>query len=579
MNILSYNPYYTYENIDLWSSDTWEARVSPLNHLVRYMRREDLFEHVPITISREADMTPDNYNQDRHCYVFQDTVDHWKEKGYEIGIGGMRWVVFAPTGEMDAARPEGVVLTVICDTDLSNPLWVMNMLEYYRAYCEMAVQEHFIILFAPANPAPQIDLINGVLMEAANTYNFLLNKMYLDVTSLVDEDTDTFEVQTETGYISFKDPSVRRLGQLNIPIADISGQWFSEDSMGFGSLTPGRYGNVDFSLDRLVHSPVGKMMADAMRLELDHKDPQEEGVQKHLSDLGLVYHEQQTNGRRWICLFPQNAEGSTGGKIPCMFILQEILQSAPHTVLSAFSLWYEYLKIAAGGGLMLIFFAHETPDGNDMIADIIKDAGGLYDFMDTSRVYLTGHSHNGQLLLECASRFPKLLAGVGTMGRNHGLRYERDAVYVTDRLLETLRQADMPLLNLNGQYENGMADCVPSDYTRHVDKIGRIESWNRRLYSMNCPARSDEEVTEAAVSPDLATRMLGVPCDRTEVRLFEGDECYIGDLINNEGRCHFRVVTIENLPHAVSPHMPMLTWEFLRRFRRDPETGAIEELF
>ncbi len=31
MNILSYNPYYTYENIDLWSSDTWEARVSPLH--------------------------------------------------------------------------------------------------------------------------------------------------------------------------------------------------------------------------------------------------------------------------------------------------------------------------------------------------------------------------------------------------------------------------------------------------------------------------------------------------------------------------------------------------------------------
>jgi hypothetical protein len=106
-----------------------------------------------------------------------------------------------------------------------------------------------------------------------------------------------------------------------------------------------------------------------------------------------------------------------------------------------------------------------------------------------------------------------------------------------------------------------------------------IDAWQRRLKAFNCPMKTFEEIAAARTSPDYATRMIGVPNDRTEIQYKYGYECYIADIKNNAGKVHLRLVTIENLNHVVSPQYPELTWDFVRRFARNLDNGELIELY
>ena len=58
-----------------------------------------------------------------------------------------------------------------------------------------------------------------------------------------------------------------------------------------------------------------------------------------------------------------------------------------------------------------------------------------------------------------------------------------------------------------------------------------------------------------------------------------GDEVYISDYHDENGRWLYRFASIENTPHMIMPQMAELSWEFMRRFARDPETGESIELY
>ena len=91
--------------------------------------------------------------------------------------------------------------------------------------------------------------------------------------------------------------------------------------------------------------------------------------------------------------------------------------------------------------------------------------------------------------------------------------------------------------------------------------------------------RSREEIMAAQISPDYVTRRNGVPSDCTETRFIMGDEVWISDYRDENGRWIYRYASIENTPHMIMPQMAELSWEFMRRFARDPLTGRSIERF
>jgi len=198
--------------------------------------------------------------------------------------------------------------------------------------------------------------------------------------------------------------------------------------------------------------------------------------------------------------------------------------------------------------------------------------------VDPTRIYLTGQSHNGYYALEFYRRHPKLIAAAATLCDPVGLQTGAVIDYYKSRaeeLIASFRQHDFPLIDINGNLENSYArsDRTPQQIDDDVFYFqNRLRAWRLR-------ERTREEILAAQTSPDYATRKNGVPADRTEVRFMMGDELYLSDYRNEDGRWLFRYISIENTPHMIMPQMAELSWEFVRRFARDRETGKSIELY
>jgi hypothetical protein len=314
-----------------------------------------------------------------------------------------------------------------------------------------------------------------------------------------------------------------------------------------------------------------------MELERTYEHALDPRLLDYWEKMGLRYESHDKNGEQWVTLTPLYAYDKLERKLPVMLIFQEVTYLNKFQALAALSSYYQYCDIAAQGELMLLFFALETPDDNDLLYDILQDAADIYP-IDKSRVYMTGHSHNGHFCMEFMRRHHQAIAAVASLGNAYGLPapvYSHEALKVTDEMVDLMSTFDMPVIDICGIVES---DFVSNEIGSEGFK-NAVDSWQRRLKAFNCPMKSFEEIAAAKTSPDYVTKIIGVPSDRTEIQYKHGCECYIADIMNKAGKHRLRLVALENLPHMCAPQMPDLSWDFVRRFARNLETGEVIELF
>lgn len=574
------NPFFTYDNQFLWERHAWDPLVGPANTLLRWAIREGLYR---VEGAAHPETLPEGTwpHPRLQCHMFPEELRYWAEKGMEVipGHAGDHWMILIPDEVKNGAVHDPKVLTVVRECDTSSPFWAMDTLALYRNYCELAAKERLLLEFIVTHGTQRIDLAILIMREIAHRYNLSYDNLYLDITRLKAAGRRLSEIPGfKLEGVDDPDAAVEALGEGVLALY-FGQNWITRESLEFANFTPGRIGDLPFNYERLIHSQIGKAMADAMRLEYDYSSGEDDGLQKQLRQLGLRYCYREENNRGWLVLVPENAFAEPGKRLPCMLILQEIVKADAHSIPSALSMWYEYLRIAAQGDLMLLFFVLEDAESNELLLDILQKTEKEFPFLNPERVFVTGHSHNGYFALEFACRHPELLAGVATLGNGHGLKDEHCEPPVTQSHLDTLRRADLPLINIDGQWENQYATRgLRLPFGGVLTDEQRLRYWKNRLYAWNCPAQSDEVILSAPENADPVIRRLGVPVDRSETRYFEGDECWIGDVVNAKGRAHLRLVTVENLPHALSAHMPWLCWDYLRHFKRDKETGMILDI-
>ena len=164
----------------------------------------------------------------------------------------------------------------------------------------------------------------------------------------------------------------------------------------------------------------------------------------------------------------------------------------------------------------------------------------------------------------------------------------RSRAFSTQELRDKLHQIDMPLVIVSGFAEmipvfpiNEDAPFSPADNWKFIlpeDRSGRIEAWQNRLYSVRCPIPSAEDIA-AAAGGNTVEQKLGFPCDSADIFHLDGLDYYIGDITNTDGNKHFRVIGIENFPHATCSMMHQLSWSFIKRFKRDTDSHRVVPLF
>lgn len=569
------NKYYSYPSISLWEPESWEHRNAAVDPLMSTI--------VPLVYEQRCGVnagpgpydgrTDGVYDPKSHMYTFPEVVRRWEDKGLHYHCTSMdfvAWMAMLPRDAAEGAAVDPKVIVVPHCVDISNPCWAMNMLEQMADYNELAIRENVSLLYLVFRRPQSAGIYMDIMLELSAIFRIDMRHTYLDLSALKQAGMALSDVP---GFDPSAFPAEEEIGGL--PVLNITDRWVARIGHQFIVANLNR-NKPDFDAQRHIHSTVGRLMADSMFMEHEFDSAEDPRLIAFWEQKGLVYESHRSCGERWLTFAPKAAL-EEGKKLPLLIAMKEVRDIAPFLTLTAFQFYYHYLDIAANGECMVLFFALETPGDNDMLADILAEAEGIYP-IDPERVYIAGQSHNGYMAVEFARRHPDIITAVSQLNDRHYINapgYSLDNVIWDDEMVEDMAKHDMPLINICGHAENVFAHTRPGTEEFEQACIG----YQRRLRAFRCKEKTLEEIRTAHKSPDLATRKNAVPADRTEVRYSMGDEVYISHLQNTDGNWHLDLVSIENMPHMITPQMAELSWSFMRRFARDQKTGKIKELY
>ena len=543
---------YTYPNIHMWDDTIWAEREAPIQPLVNKLCKY-LFEAVRpgASLGLYSGRTDGEYNTKSNVRVYPDVVASLKEQGlkfYVTSMGFMAWIALIP----ENAGADTPVVVRYHSVDMSDENWAMDTLAYYADHNTKAAENGFALVYLVTNAPFGSGIFTDILMEVSALWRLALKPIYMDLSGLPED----------------KFPGGEQL--FGLRLENINDKW--QAYVGHQYICGGlNRRNPEFDLDKLIHSPLGKAMADGMRMEYDYRRWDEPGLLAQMEEKGVKLEAHWLNGERYLTASPMGCNK----KLPLLICMKEVRTCNEFHALTALQFYSGHLELVSMQECMLLFFAMESPEDNELLVDIIDNVARDYP-VDCSRIYITGQSHNGYLALDFACRHIDRIAAVATLNDRHGISspaYAHESVPVTDEMVERFKAHELPLINICGQIENVFPHTRPGTKEREQ----AIEAYRRRLVAFNCPERSVAEVEAALESADKAQRKNGVVADRTEVRYMLGHEVYIADVKNNQDSYRLRFVSLDNLPHMITPNMAELSWEFLRRFARN-EDGSIVEL-
>lgn len=591
------NTYYHYPRKELWDDHAWDHRRSQLVPLTAWIGHENLAHHRIEALPQPERRTEGRFDPKANALTYPEVVDYWHNRGLHYhctSMGANGWVAMIPNehiGSKGYTRPMDTVITLV-NADITDPNWCMYVVKRYEKQLNAAAENHFAMIFIVSNKFDDENEYISITQEAIVIFHLNYKRFYLNIEAATVagkllKDIEGF-TYTEADGKTPTDPDAAALDFHGIPVLNASGRWQNKDSLFYKLIRGKGYSNMAYDYDQLINSAVGKKLAAAMALEYDYDDAEDPGLMAHWDSMGLRCEFHDFEGEQWVTFVPKDALENPQKKIPCVCIFQEVNRFDPHQAITGFACYYEFHEIAAQGECMLLYFAQESLDANDMLHDILKVAEQQYP-IDRSRIYLTGHSHNGRFTAEYMRRHQPELAAIATLGNEPGqLSPEVTSGFfvVTDEQLDIQASCDTPLINISGFVERNSQFPLNMDapHVRPGQWVAlntfekRAHSWQRRLRSARCPMRTVEEIAATRFSSDLAERNIGVPADRTEVLTLDGSENYIVDIKNVDGRYHLRMVALGNMPHTPTPAMSQLSWAFMRQFARNLETGEIIEL-
>ena len=569
------NRYYTYPGMEIWNGENWNLGL-PMDNLAQWMGRMKESQAPESDIPRPADrigVEPDRVEESEAAW--------WADLGMKIELRTIwisKWISVVPN---TAVRNSGVLLpTVLClhQDNLHDPAWATRTLGHYRELGREAAKQGRILVIVVTEGPDITRQYGNILMEATSLYPIDYDAVSLDVTPVYRNGHTLSELpggvaDGNGGILPDPDAAVENFGEGKL--LDVSKLWRNQGSPNFGQLVgPEGHnaGNPSYDSTRFLHTLAAQRLVEPLELENRYAKHDAPELLAHWEKMGLCYEAHETNHERWITLTPRSVFDAPGRTIPIMLIFQEVYFSNDHLPIEAAAYWYEYVKIAAQGECMLLFYACECEEHNRFMKNIFLEACKKYP-VDRTRVYVTGFSHNCGNAVRFAYDNPDLVTAVA--GGAPGMSLMGMPPQQMIPALQRLAQIDMPCIHTMGCCEHMCPPGEPRfETSRHLAMLK-----HNAIIGGNCEPRSMEDFRLAYLSPDRATRMTGVPNDHSEVLYLEGVEHYIADVRNRNGKYHLRFVTVENTPHNPFPTLQILQWSYIRRFARDENTHEIIERY
>lgn len=581
------NKYYSYPNIEYWKTENWADKMAPLHRLIEYIMETNKI--LPSDYQPSYDDSGDLkkhplYREKTHGIddpaVVKDLNDAGlyylcTGQGGRAPIGERCWFAICPQSAVD----NWTKLPCLIDFDREDerdPRWTMRAVKRYQKEIDLLKKNmDFVLIVLIDEDIDYDNIFFNILQEISTLFPCDLDHFYMNVSRVLNQGMQLKEVPgfkwvDLDGNEEDPDEKIEKFSELEIPVLNLKGHWGNGDSLARSLIMIHAMNEGKFNREWLVHSEVGKRMAQDLLIDYNYKFVEDPGLIKEMEERGLVYQVRYTQlGDRYIVAAPrQQVEENT--MLPVVLVLQEVYPGNEHLAVTANTYAGEWLEIAAQGECIVIFFVLEDIVSNDRGVDIVKKTAEEFP-IDLTRVYVTGHSHDGYFTYAFANRNPDFVTAIATLGMSEcpfGMNEKAD--YTKPH---NIRNYDIPEVNITGLWESRF----PANEEEKLNVW--LPKWKFTLDNFNIPPKSDEEILGAFESKDYVQRTTCMPGDRFSVLWADGIEHYFVDFINKEGKIHFRVIRQQNMPHSINPMMCSLSWDFLRRFRRDPDTKEIIELF
>lgn len=594
------NLYYDYPDRKYWNPEMWTNSISPIFSLVKWIGANSPIDstpyHSPINGLYGADAkTLDCYDLKTNSVSIPDVIQYWKNRGvyYECrSQGGLYWLIMCPYKCLEDFGSKIPALVVFHTTDVMDPYWSMKTLECYKTYNDMIAKQQDMMIFYICSDKPDTDRIYvNILQEAFVFVPGDVSHVYMDISAVYNAGMKLsaipeFSYQDDNGNETDPDACITKFGSAQIPVLDITARWENKTSLTRDQVSMETWSNMNYDFERVLHSETGRKMAEGIALEYRFNKATDPEFIQYWDNMGIKYENHEIAYHRWKSAIPKCICDDPDEKLPVICIMQEVNHANEHLAVTEASYFYEYFRLCAQGACMLINFVLEDLESNELLVDIIKEAKELYPMMDMTRVYIAGHSHNGHYSLAFALRHPDLITAVATYGNPPGLANMGITPMTEERAAEVAK-FDIPVINLVGMCEQGSyfpQNCDGRGYRsekfayRMSTFEERYAGWQLRLKAFNCPPTTKEKMLATKYSDEKAIRELGLPGDRSQVLYMDGFELYVVEVKNYEGNYHLCMVGMENMPHNTTPAQQVLSWNFLRKFARDRETGKIIEI-
>jgi hypothetical protein len=457
--------------------------------------------------------------------------------------------------------------------------WAMNVLVHFKKYNELCAERGDFILDYYVMDKSMAGI--GQSLSAGDFGD--PNRIFFDISVLEEigakvADIPGLDWQDQDRTNHDPDAQIEHIGF--IPVLNIAGKREARPNFSLGPKDRGQFPGilVSFDAQRVEHGLLGEHWMEGISFAFNHGKDDDPAIEANFERMGLIGGERAYKGERYFMYVPMQAI-EQGTKLPLVLINSEISYSNPYSISSTYANYLDYFKLAASGNLNILIFNIGTPQAMDHAYELIKQLERT-EPVDSSRIYVTGHSHMGFEGREFAYLHPDMVAAAAPLGNATGYAapaYSHESIVVDDQRIENWSKIDMPLITIGAAGEELSPHSIPSLILPDYDLF--IEAWQRRLKASRAPVKTREQIMAAEHSHDYVTRLYGLPNDGSSLQMIDGVEHYIIDVKNIDGKNHMRFVAVDNMFHAIEPTMPMIAWTFMRRFARDQRTGKVIELY
>lgn len=352
------------------------------------------------------------------------------------------------------------------------------------------------------------------------------------------------------------------------------------------SLRRRRLGSVvhhsDFDIEKHINSEDGMMQARQWYNVTTCQDEMAPQVLDYWENLGWkkVLHDGGNYDKKWSCFLPLSSfrEENRQRRYPLYFVLHG--GNTPPYEMEG----YGFCEPTAGDE-PIIAIPHDFS---------IEGVLAVYQFcvdhypVDKSRVYVTSYC-GGNHANFVALRYPELFAAIAPCGNPLRENY-KPVMWYPD--YERVRRLGLPCCHMDGL--DDLTQLLPL-YKESVPALSDDPAYPNRIYNMplakreyklntlrdylfifDCKDVTAEELEGCRNSQDDAVRLVGAPADETEIRRIRGKKHYVCKFRNSDGNLWLEIVGIESMGHFPDSTLGVGAWEFLRRFRRNQQTGRIE---